>query len=219
VLRFARNDEVLVPAITRTATFWLAVLTTVMSIVTGLGNLPTGALTFGFVPAKVSGLVDLPGTIPAILTPLSATLVHGGFVHLAFNLLMLVWCGLAVERVLGKGALVTLYVVSAYVAMLAQWAVDPSAVAPVIGASGAVSGLIGAYALSFGRPKRVSASPAINRLVNILWLAAAWTVLQVIIGWASQQQGMLLATPAHVGGFVAGLALQRPLLLWRYRKA
>jgi membrane associated rhomboid family serine protease len=207
-----------VHAITRTATFWVAVVTALMSVVTGLGSVASIAYAWGFVPARVSG-VEVPEALPLLLTPLSATLVHGGFMHLAFNLLMLVWCGLAVERVLGRGALLTLYVVSAYAAMAAQWAADPAGLSPAIGASGGVSGLIGAYALSFGRPKRVSASPKVNRLVNILWLAAAWTILQVIIGWAAGQDGMLLATPAHVGGFVAGLALQRPLLLWRYRKA
>ncbi len=207
------------PPVTRTATFWLAAITALMSLVTGLGSLPEAALVFGFVPAKASGLVALPGTIPTFLNPLSATLIHGGFWHLAFNLLMLVWCGLAVERVLGKGALLTLYVVSGYVAMGAQWAADPAAVSPVIGASGAISGLIGAYALSFGRPKRISANPAVNRFVNILWLAAAWAVLQWVVGWSAGQQGMLLATPAHIGGFIAGLILQRPLLLWRYRRA
>lgn len=208
------------PAFTRTATFWIAVVTVLMSVLTGLGNVgPLAALSFGFVPARVGGLVEVPGAIPWLLTPLSATLVHGGFMHLAFNLLMLVYCGQAVERVLGRSALVILYVTSAYLAMAAQWLVDPTAAAPVIGASGAVSGLIGAYALSFGRPKRVSADPRVNRFVNILWLAAAWAVLQLIVGWAAGQQGMLLATPAHVGGFVAGLVLQRPLLLWRYRNA
>jgi membrane associated rhomboid family serine protease len=209
-----------VPPVARTATFWIAALTALFSIFTGLGSVgSTLPLSWGFVPAEASGLVQLPGMVPTFLTPLSATLVHGGFMHLAFNLLMLVWCGIAVERVLGRGALITLYVVSAYVAMLAQWAADPAGLSPVIGASGGVSGLIGAYALSFGRPRRVSASPAVNRFVNILWLAAAWAVLQVIVGWAAGQQGMLLATPAHIGGFVAGLLLQRPLLLWRYRRA
>jgi membrane associated rhomboid family serine protease len=72
---------------------------------------------------------------------------------------MLLVCGIAVERVLGAGALVALYLVSAMVAALAQWTLDPAGVAPVIGASGAVSGVLGAYALSFGRPKRLSASP------------------------------------------------------------
>ena len=48
---------------------------------------------------------------------------------------------------------------------------------------------------------------------------AAWVVLQLMIGWLAGAQGYLLATPAHIGGFLAGLLLQRPLLLWRYRKA
>jgi membrane associated rhomboid family serine protease len=209
-----------VNGITRTATFWLAAATALFSFVTGLGTLAASApFVFGFIPAKLSGLVQLPGTVPALLTPLTSTLVHGGFLHLAFNLLMLVWCGLAVERILGRGAVIFLYLLSAYVAALAQWTADPAGITPMIGASGGVSGLIGAYALSFGRPPRASADPRINRALNILWLAAAWTILQLVVGWAAGQQGLLLATPAHVGGFVAGLLLQRPLLLWRYRRA
>lgn len=208
------------PAFTRTVTFWIAVVTALVSIFTGLGTLGVHApLTLGFVPARVGGL-DFPfGAVPVVLTPLSATLVHGGTLHLGFNLLMLVWCGLAVERILGKGAVLTIYGVSAYVAMAAQFAADPSGIGPVIGASGAISGLIGAYALSFGRPRLVTRNMKLNRWIHIAWLAAAWSVLQVIVGWSAGQQGMLLATPAHIGGFIAGLLLQRPLLLWRYRKA
>lgn len=206
--------------VTRTATFWIAVLTVLVSIFTGLGTLGAQAsMTLGFVPARVSG-IPLPfGSMPWFLTPLTATLVHGGALHLGFNLLMLVWCGLAVERVLGRGALVFLYVVGAYAAMVAQWGSDPYGVGPVIGASGAISGLIGAYALSFGRPRLVSSNMKLNRWIHIAWLAAAWSVLQVMVGWSAGQQGMLLATPAHIGGFLAGLLLQRPLLLWRYRRA
>lgn len=206
--------------VTRTATFWIAVLTALVSIFTGLGAVGGQApLSLGFVPARVTGLVLPFASVPVFLTPLTATLVHGGTLHLGFNLLMLVWCGLAVERVLGRGGLIFLYVVGAYLAMVAQWASDPMGVSPVIGASGAISGLIGAYALSFGRPRLVSKNMKVNRWLHILWLAAAWTVLQVMVGWSAGQQGMLLATPAHVGGFLAGLLLQRPLLLWRYRKA
>ena len=208
------------PAITRTATFWIAVITALVSIVTGLGSLGVHApLSLGFVPARVSGLGFPFSSVPVFLTPLTATLVHGGTLHLGFNLLMLVWCGLAVERVLGRGALVSLYVVGAYAAMAAQWASDPAGTGPVIGASGAISALIGAYALSFGRPKLVSRNMRVNRWLHIVGLAAAWAVLQVIVGWSAGQQGMLLATPAHIGGFLAGLLLQRPLLLWRYRRA
>ena len=59
----------------------------------------------------------------------------------------------------------------------------------------------------------------VNRWVNVGWLLAAWVVLQMMMGWLAGSEGYLLATPAHVGGFAAGLLLQRPLLLWHYRKA
>ncbi len=204
----------------RGATIAIAALTSVVSLALLAGNLGGAAAgMMGFVPARLSGLLEIPGAAPALLTPFTATLVHGGFFHLFFNMFMLLVCGIAVERVLGAGALVALYLVSAMVAALAQWTVDPAGVAPVIGASGAVSGVLGAYALSFGRPKRLSASPAVNRAVHIVWLALAWTVLQVAVGYAAGAQGLMLATPAHVGGFLTGLVLQRPLLLWRYRKA
>jgi membrane associated rhomboid family serine protease len=79
--------------------------------------------------------------------------------------------------------------------------------------------VVGAYALSFGRPKQISRSARVHRLVHILWLAAAWTVLQIAVGLTAGRDGIMLATPAHVGGFITGLLLQRPLLLWRYRRA
>ena len=95
----------------------------------------------------------------------------------------------------------------------------PASTIPVIGASGAISAVIGAFALSFGEAKRITRSPWLNRLFNAAWLLAAWVVMQMMIGWLAGGQGLLLATPAHVGGFLAGLLLQRPLLLWRYRTA
>ena len=204
----------------RSPTILIAAVTSAVSlliIVGNVGGLATG--TLGFMPARLSGLVQLPGSLPPLLTIFSSTLVHGSFLHLFLNMVMLVLTGVAVERVLGAGGLLFVYVVSAIVSALAQWSVDPTAVTPVIGASGAISGVVGAYALSFGRPKQVSRSARVNRAVHILWLAAAWTVLQIAVGLTAGRDGIMLATPAHVGGFIAGLLLQRPLLLWRYRKA
>lgn len=202
------------------ATILIAAITSLVSLVLiGSGMTSWAAGAMGFIPARLSGHMDLPGALPAFLTPLSSSLVHGGLIHLAFNILMLVVCGLAVERVLGPSALILIYLVSAFAAALAQWAWDPGAITPVIGASGAISGVIGAYALSFGRPKQVSRSPRVNRALHVLWLAVAWSVLQIIVGLAAGWEGLLLATPEHIGGFLAGLLLQRPLLLWRYRKA
>ena len=177
------------------------------------------ALVLGFIPARLSGLAVPWTSVPAILTPLTATLVHSGLIHLGFNLLIFMWCGTAVERVVGNQGLVILYVVGAFAAALAQWGTDPAGAVPMIGASGAVSAVIGAFALSFGRAKRITNSIRLNRWINVVWLLAAWVVLQLMMGWLAGSQGYLLATPAHVGGFAAGLLLQRPLLLWRYRNA
>ena len=70
---------------------------------------------------------------------------------------------------------------------------DPSSLMPMIGASGAISALVGAYALSFGQPKRIVSSLRLNRWLNVAWLLAAWVVLQWMIGYLMGQQGVLLA--------------------------
>ena len=209
------------PAPTRfTATLLIAGITAfVWLLVEITGGFERAAAVMGFIPARFSGFIDLSPAVPALLTPLSTTLVHHGLFHLIFNMLMLLWCGTAVERGLGKTSLLLLYLVGAYCAAIAQWATAPSSMIPVIGASGAVSAVIGAFALSFGQSKRIVGSPGLNRLLNALWLLAAWVVMQMMIGWLAGGQGVMLAIPAHVGGFVAGLLLQRPLLLWRYRAA
>ena len=188
-------------------------------VTAALGLDQQAALALGFIPDRLSGGAVPWAAVPAILTPLSATLVHSGLIHLGFNLLIFMWCGMQVERILGNTGLVALYLVGAYAAAIAQWALDPSGTVPMVGASGAISAVMGAFALSFGRARMITRSPAVNRWINAVWLMAAWIVLQLMMGWLGDQQGYLLATPAHVGGFAAGLILQRPLLLWRYRKA
>jgi membrane associated rhomboid family serine protease len=204
----------------RTATNILVALTAlawVLTAVSGYSN--QAAFALGFIPARVTVPAVPWAALPAFLTPLSATLVHSGLIHLGFNLLMLVWCGTAVERVLGAGGVLVLYLAGAYAAAAAQWAVDPTGTIPMVGASGAISAVMGAFALSFGRARALTSNLALNRWINVVWLLAAWIVLQMMMGWLAGGQGYLLATPAHVGGFAAGLLLQRPLLLWRYRSA
>jgi membrane associated rhomboid family serine protease len=206
--------------IPRTATVAITVVTALAWLIAEvLGLSGQAALALGFIPARLSGAVVPWAAVPAILTPLTATLVHSGLVHLGFNLLVFVWCGSAVERVLGKSGLIILYLVGAYAAAGAQWLADPTVVVPMVGASGAISAVVGAFALSFGRAKMLTRSVTANRLINAAWLMIAWTILQAMMGWLAGGQGYLLATPAHVGGFAAGLLLQRPLLLWRYRSA
>ena len=203
------------------ATVAIAALTAIAwLIVIALGLNEQAALAMGFIPARLNGAEAPWAAVPAILTPLTATLVHSGLLHLAFNLMVFVWCGATVERALGSLSLVILYVLGAYAACLAQWAVSPTSTVVGVGASGAISAVIGAFALMFGRPKRVTENQRINRWIHILWLLAAWVVLQLMLAFLlASTQGILIGIPAHVGGFLAGLLLQRPVLLWRYRSA
>jgi membrane associated rhomboid family serine protease len=204
----------------RTATEWIAVVTALAwAIAALLGLSDQAAIALGFIPERMNGVAMLTPAVPAVLTPLSATLVHAGILHLGFNLLVFVWCGSQVERVLGAKALVFIYVVAAYTSALVEWAVAPHAQVPMVGASGAISGVIGAFALTFGQQKQIVRSRRLNRALNALWLLAAWVVLQLMTGALAGFQGVLVATPAHIGGFLAGLLMQRPLLLWRYRNA
>jgi membrane associated rhomboid family serine protease len=204
----------------RTATAVISIVTVACWLLAELID-PGGTvdILFGVIPARLSEAIQVASPVPAWLTPLSSTLVHGGLLHLALNILMLVWCGSQVERILGVGPMLLLYVVGAYTAAIAQWLVAPLSPMPMIGASGAISAVVGAFALSFGQQKRIVNSPALNRSLNAIWLLAAWIVLQIMSGVLAGTQGYLLATPAHIGGFIAGLLLQRPLLLWRYRSA
>lgn len=204
----------------RTATNIIVALTALAWVIAAvLGQSEKAAFALGFIPLRVYIPAVAFPAVPAFLTPVTATLVHANLVHVGFNLLILLWCGSQVERVIGVSGLIVLYIVGAYAAAAAQWGVNPHGTVPVIGASGAISAVMGAYALSFGRAKPFTSNLRINRWINVAWLLVAWVVLQIMMGWIGNQQGYLLATPAHVGGFAAGLLLQRPLLLWRYRKA
>ena len=176
------------------------------------------ALRGGFIPVRVEG-GTWPG-LPVWLTPLSAALLHGGFIHLLFNLMFLLICGRAVEPILGAKNVAALYVAGAYAAAAAQWAAMPGAQVPMIGASGAVSAVIGAYAMLFGRQKLRVANPTLGLWLNAAWLAAAWVGLQLLIGFTDTlSSGPQTAIAAHIGGFLIGLVLAKPLLLLRWRGA
>jgi membrane associated rhomboid family serine protease len=201
----------------------IAAATLALFVLLSLGGLTQqAAIIAGFIPARVGGAtlppgVDLPW-LPVLVTPLSATLVHGGWLHVGFNLLMLLFAGRQVEQVLGGTRLLLLYGVGAYAAAAAQWAIDPAGSSPMIGASGAISALMGTYALLYSRRAVRPLGPIPASVVRVVWLAAGWIFLQGLIGLAMQgSDGSQIAVAAHVGGFVAGLLMTRPLLRWRFR--
>jgi membrane associated rhomboid family serine protease len=203
----------------RSATAIIALVTVAMSVIAIFSGLDYFIAVAGFIPARLSGLMPLPGALPAWLTPWSSALIHGSWLHLGINMLVLVFVGSQVERVIGGSGIVFAYLIGAIAASATQFAVDPSSNMPMVGASGAISALFGLYALFFGRPKQVTANQKFNRWIHAAWLLVTWVVLQWMSEILAGGQGILLATPAHIGGFIAGMMLQRPLLLWRYRKA
>jgi len=187
-------------------------------LLNAIGKSDVAAAVGGFIPARLSGL-QVIGALPIWLTPLSATLLHGGAIHIGFNLLMLFYCGREDEVAIGPAGVITLYVLGAYAAAAAQYVAGPHSPVPMIGASGAISALVGAYAMLYGQRRPSKYPPTVARWLHIAWLAVAWIAVQLMLGLVSSTKAMPIATAAHIGGFIAGLVLARPMLAWRYRKA
>ncbi len=187
-------------------------------LIAALGKGAAASAVAGFIPARFSGLIVI-GALPDWLTPLSCTFLHANPLHLGFNLLMLAYCGREDEVALGAAGVSALFLVGAYAAAAAQFLAGPHSAMPVIGASGAISAFVGAYSILYGQRRPSRFSPRMARWLHILWLAGAWIAVQLLLGLASATQGVAIAAAAHIGGFIAGLLLARPLLRWRYRKA
>ncbi|MDI1294427.1 MAG: rhomboid family intramembrane serine protease [bacterium] len=187
------------------------------------GQVNDAAIIGGFIPARIGdpNLLGGMAAVPVWLTPLSCTLIHAGWLHIGFNQLMLIFCGRQVEHVLHRGATLLLYVAGAYGATLLQWAIDPASTNPMVGASGAISAVMATYALLYSQQQVRRIGPISANMVRLLWLAAGWIVIQAMIGIATSggftDLGQI-AVAAHIGGFLVGLVLTRPLLRWRFRK-
>lgn len=144
--------------------------------------------------------------------------IHAGWLHLLGNMLFLWVFGNNIEDRLGRLRFLPFYLLCGILAALGQAMTDPSSAVPLIGASGAISGVLGAYILLFPRARVLS-------LVGIIPLRLpAWIVLGVYIAFqffyvSGQAQGGEggVAYWAHIVGFVAGLALIRPFLAGRGR--
>ncbi|MDZ3831729.1 MAG: rhomboid family intramembrane serine protease [Sphingopyxis sp.] len=172
----------------------------------------------GFIPARFdTSLILPPGPMmPFALTPLSSAFLHGGLMHLIFNVIVLLFVGRQLEAPLGGKAMGVLLVAGAYSGAFAQWIADPQSTVPMVGASGAISALIAVFALIFSRSQAPAIGPIPSHWVRALWLAAAWIGVQLLIGLAAGAGFGAVAIWAHMGGFLAGLLLARPLLRWRF---
>jgi membrane associated rhomboid family serine protease len=149
-----------------------------------------------------------PGPTPIWLTLLSSMFMHGGFMHLFGNLLYLWIFGDNVEHRFGSRVFLAFYLVSGLAASLAQIFLDPGSVVPTLGASGAISGVLGAYLMLFPR-NRVNAV-FFFRVVSVpaIVVLGLWIVMQFVSGYGAiantEQTVGGVAYAAHIGGFIAG---------------
>jgi membrane associated rhomboid family serine protease len=168
---------------------------------------------FGLVPCRLTGAcravgADLPSPIATIFTSM---FMHGGLFHIAGNMLYLWIFGNNVEDTLGHGRYLLFYLACGVAAALAQTATGPGSAVPMVGASGAVSGVLGAYLLQFPHA-HVTTLIIVGfffRLVQIpaLVVLGFWIVVQVLNGLGSFGASGGVAFFAHIGGFLAGMAL------------
>ena len=179
------------------------------------GELKTWVSALGMIPARLTEAVTSGSLDPAAYLPLVTNLfLHGGWLHIIGNLWFLWLFGSSVEYCLGHANFLTFYFVCGIISNLAQVAFDPASTVPVIGASGAISGILGAYAVCFphAKIKTLLFLVFIFTIVEIPALAflTIWFVYQLQSGTAALSMGGSgIAWWAHVGGFVAGALLNR----------
>jgi membrane associated rhomboid family serine protease len=170
---------------------------------------------YGAIPALLFGEADLPPSIavglPAFGTLLTSMFLHGGWMHLVGNMLYLWIFGDNVEDVMGHGRFVVFYLACGVLAALSHAVTDPTSTIPMVGASGAISGVLGAYILLFPRAHVLVFMPGVGMLrVAAGVVLGLWFVMQLLSGGMSiGGPGGGVAFFAHIGGFVAGMVLIR----------
>lgn len=202
------------------ATNWLIGLCTAVQGAMLIGGTAFNARVtheLGLVPARVTAAAMGQGdAAAAALTLISHMFVHGGLLHLGLNLVFLAWVGRYVEWVAGRGRFLLLYLVAGLVGALTQLLVDPLSPQPVVGASGAIAGVFGAYVVIFAQhraqARRVFGLALSSDTLSSLWIAATWIGLQLLTGLVFSGDGFGIAIWTHIGGFLTGLIVAN---VWR----
>ncbi|MCH8025857.1 MAG: rhomboid family intramembrane serine protease [Chloroflexi bacterium] len=160
------------------------------------------------------------------MTPLTAMFLHGGWLHLGGNMIFLWVFGDNVEDAMGHARYAIFYLLTGLLATAAHIALNQSDLTPVIGASGAIAGVLGAYLMLFPRANVTAILPIfilfwIPFHVPAVFLIGFWFLLQIFSGVASITSTDVAggtAWFAHIGGFVAGVLLVRLFALRRRRR-
>ena len=180
----------------------------------------------GAIPAELTDLRPIPevaticGGKSVLFSVFTSMFLHGGFLHIAGNMLYLWVFGNNVEDRMGKVPFLLFYLLSGIAASYAQVASGPTSEVPLVGASGAIAGVLGAYLVMFPRASVMTLVPLffflqLMELPAILVLGF-WFVLQAFQGVGSLGADTGVAWFAHIGGFVFGVAIA--LLFYRGRR-
>jgi membrane associated rhomboid family serine protease len=170
--------------------------------------------SLGVIPAVLLGQEQLPpelALVPPAMTTLTSMFMHGGWMHLIGNMLYLWIFGDNVEDSMGHVRFVVFYVLCGLAAVFAQALPEPDSIIPMVGASGAISGILGAYLLLYPHARVLVVIP-----FGFIWhttripagiVLALWFGLQLLSNMAAQPGTGGVAFRAHIGGFIAGMAL------------
>src|SRR5215210_3271139 len=213
--------------------FWVAVQ--------GMGaepNLSRSVCELGLIPGEFLGRVPQGATVPmgnqtvcmlgdeqTWFTPLTSMFLHGGWFHLIGNMWFLWVFGNNVEDSMGRFRYFFFYLLCGLAAAAAQTLVNPASAIPMVGASGAISGVMGAYVVLYPRVRvhmLVILFVFITRIVVPAYLMLGyWFLLQLVGGGLSSGEGGGVAFWAHAGGFIAGAVLislfRDPILVAKHR--
>ena len=169
---------------------------------------------FGLIPAVFFGHDRLPdgfSQVPPFLTLFTSMFLHGGWLHLGGNMLFLWIFGNNVEDVLGHAKFLIFYLLSGVGAGFAQMLVDTQSQIPMVGASGAIAGILAAYMVMFPRAKVLTlvwlGFFVTTVRIAAVWFLGIWLGLQWLNALTTTDGGGGVAWWAHLGGFGAGLIL------------
>jgi membrane associated rhomboid family serine protease len=176
------------------------------------GALQSFIQAWGVVPREYSAGRDLAPDIPLPFwsTLFTSMFLHGGWAHLGGNMLYLWIFGDNLERVMGRARFLVFYLLCGVAAGLAHIAFNPGSSVPTVGASGAISGILGGYLMLFPRNRvRVLTRGGVSA-VPAAYMLGFWILIQLLNGvgsFANTPETSGVAYLAHIGGFVAGLVL------------
>ena len=176
----------------------------------------TGAFfySFGLIPSVLLGHTQLSQdlyVIPALLTIFSSMFVHGGFMHLIGNMLYMWIFADNIEDNLGPKRFITFYLLCGICAAMTQVIMDTHSQIPMVGASGAIGGVLGAYLINHPHAKVLVLIPLgfFSQILRIkaIYVLGFWFILQFINSALTNTQGGGVAYAAHIGGFLSGVIL------------